>query len=507
MQKALFLIPFLLSLTLQNLSNFKKYKNFFQITNTNIDSFNNNWDGVFVYLHKSEKCDLCVPAIKNISKLALKYNDPFSSRNRFGIIICENSLICPQFSSQKPPVLLYKIKKQFKLYSGNFTDESIQNFVMSKIDKEPLLVENETFWKLVGKNNKRFLVSAIFKGKYDLKNEDFLIFYDLVKMEVDDKFYYCEENVKCFELFKGGGDSEVLLIFQNRKKFLKIKDMKDFNELVSVFNSFKNPFFIDFGEEFKKKVLEEMIPTLIFITDYSDKYEEEIILFKEHSVKFKKNMQACLILKNELSNKQKTLYDKIEKIFGFDENDQFPLIIFVEPNIDTMKLNQYRLSVTSSQNLEEFLNSLFKGEIESHVKSEILTKTKFENFEILNGINFKEKTFKDSQESIIFIHNGLFSEKETKSYFKFFKKIRDIARFKILQFFIVNGVKNDIPIFVDKMPSFVVFTGANYDYPIVYDEPSNKLKKFIDILDKRKEMVIDTDGVNLEDIENIFTEL
>ena len=423
MKKLIIIILFQISITpkSENPSNFKKYKNFFQITNSNLDNFNNKWDGVFVYLHKNEKCGLCDAAIKNISKLAKKYNDIYSSRNRFGIIICENSLICPQFSSQKPPVLLYKIKKQFKFYNGDFTEKSINEFVMSKINKEPEMMEIDKFVKKLKRNNNKFLVSTIFKGEYDLKNQDFLIFYDLNKMELDDKFYYCEKNEKCLDKFKDNEESDLLLIFQNRKKFIKISEIKDFKELMHIFNTFKNPFFIEFGDEFKKKVLDQMIPTLIFITDYSEKYENEIILFKEKSVKFAKNMQACLILKNELTNKQNTLYNKLEKILGFDKNDDFPLIIFVEPNIETMKLNQYRLTISSSQNLEEFLNSLFKGEITSHVKSETLKVTKIDNFEILNGINFKEKTFKDNEESIIFVHKGHLSDKENKYYFEFFK--------------------------------------------------------------------------------------
>ena len=71
----------------------------------------------------------------------------------------------------------------------------------------------------------------------------------------------------------------------------------------------------------------------------------------------------------------------------------------------------------------------------------------------------------------------------------------------------INGVKNDIPIFINKLPAFVVFSNANYEYPIVFDEPSYKLKRFINVLDKRKDLVISNDEVNLEDIENIFTGL
>jgi hypothetical protein len=351
-------------------------------------------------------------------------------------------------------------------------------------------------------------VSAIYKYNYDLKNKGFLLFYDLNKLEIDDKFYYCENNQKCLDYFKEDNlDSNLLLIIQNRKKFLRIENYEEnFKDLIKIFSKFRNPFFIGFGDEFKKKVLDEMIPTLILITEYNEENEKDIISFKENAKKFKNNMHATLILKNEFSNNQKALYDRLQNTLGFDETDEFPMVIFLEPNLETMKLNQYRLSL-SSQSIEEFLELLFRGQVKPFVKSEKLKETIYENFELLNGNNIEQKVHNDKQESIILIHKGIQNDNESRAYYNFFKKIRDMTRFNSFKYYLINGIKNDVPFFLNKLPSFVVFSNNNWKYPIVFNEHSQTLQKFIDVLDKRKELIIHDEDFKLEDIENIFTEL
>ena len=77
--------------------------------------------------------------------MAKKYNDSYSSRNRFGISICEKSLVCNKFSSKKTPVLLYKIKNEFITFNKTFTKENITEFVMQKINKEPVMFNEKNF--------------------------------------------------------------------------------------------------------------------------------------------------------------------------------------------------------------------------------------------------------------------------------------------------------------------------------------------------------------------------
>ncbi len=160
---------------------FKRYKNFFRITQSNIVRFNENWNGSFIYLHSEENCDMCNYAMKSLSKLALKYNDSFSLRNRFGIIVCEKDLICLQFSSQKPPMLIYQIHGEYINFNGEFSEDSVTDFIMSKINKEPRMFD-KNYSRFLKDDKKNFKMSVVYKGSYDLKDENFLIFYDFNKM-------------------------------------------------------------------------------------------------------------------------------------------------------------------------------------------------------------------------------------------------------------------------------------------------------------------------------------
>lgn len=107
-----------------------KYKNFFEINAENIEKFLNRWDLNFVYLHSEKNCPFCKIVLNTLSELAKKYNDPYSSRNRFGLALCEKTLICNKFSNKNTPVLLYKIKNEFVTFNKTFSKKNIEEFVI-----------------------------------------------------------------------------------------------------------------------------------------------------------------------------------------------------------------------------------------------------------------------------------------------------------------------------------------------------------------------------------------
>lgn len=76
----------------------KKMKNFFLITDDNYEEFMLHWDLNFIYLHKEKDCQFCETAIKTLNQLASTYNDSFSTRNRFAIILCDQTTICQKLS-------------------------------------------------------------------------------------------------------------------------------------------------------------------------------------------------------------------------------------------------------------------------------------------------------------------------------------------------------------------------------------------------------------------------
>jgi len=54
----------------------------------------------FIYLHTKKECHFCNIAYKTLDQLAHKYNDPYSTRNRFALVDCEESpSVCKKISN------------------------------------------------------------------------------------------------------------------------------------------------------------------------------------------------------------------------------------------------------------------------------------------------------------------------------------------------------------------------------------------------------------------------
>lgn len=113
-------------------------------------------------------------AIKSLNELAIKYNDSFSSRNRFGIAVCDEENICSKISNHKPPTLMYKLKDEYLNFSSVFTENEVKKFVLDKINTEPKIFDEKNFKNEITKNIKDLKITAIFNGEYDLKDEIFL---------------------------------------------------------------------------------------------------------------------------------------------------------------------------------------------------------------------------------------------------------------------------------------------------------------------------------------------
>lgn len=63
---------------------------------------------------------------------------------------------------------------------------------------------------------------------------------------------------------------------------------------------------------------------------------------------------------------------------------------------------------------------------------------------------------------------------------------------------------NDIPVFYDKLPAFLIYSQDNWEFPISYYELHNN-QKFLNVLEKRKEMVFKpSDVLNTENMENFI---
>lgn len=108
----------------------------------------------------------------------------------------------------------------------------------------------------------------------------------------------------------------------------------------------------------------------------------------------------------------------------------------------------------------------------------------YQKFHLLNSENFQNKVFVKGQESIVLIHEGYEEDsnsKINKKYWQFLKKLKGISRFSSLKFFVINGLKNELPIYYEQLPTFHLYSEDQWSFPLTYYKED--VDKFVNIID------------------------
>ena len=75
-----------------------------------------------------------------------------------------------------------------------------------------------------------------------------------------------------------------------------------------------------------------------------------------------------------------------------------------------------------------------------------------------------------------------------------------------MKFFVINGLKNELPVYYEKLPTLHLYSEDQWSFPLTYYK--DDVDKFVDIIDQRKELVVKTsEDFNLEDMKDLFPEL
>lgn len=491
-------LTFVSSVLLGKVSSFAKENHLYVLDESNYDDFIRQNPSNIVFLNSTVDCHICADAYKVVNEVATNYNKE-TSESKVGIVKCDHSsALCRRLSSKKPPVLFISIRGEHVYFSDMYSSRNVIDFIEKRTKRGIAQYHIDTFEKDKIVSDRELKVIAIIKE--DASESAKSVFRDLSKYELEDIFMTCSHD-KCMSYFSNGTDTVYLL--NNKRKAFRIGEVQDFHHLINDFFAFKNPFVIDFETEFRKRVLEEMTPTLIYLTDKNED-DEDRVLFEKVIEKYNKNMLACIIETNNLSPKSKKIYAELIDLLDL-ENVSYPLVTYVEPNMETLTLTQYRYNGELDERpLRDYLTSLFSGSAVMYIRYEKKHPSFEKNIPVLNGLNFKTHVFVNEKESVILVHRGFDKCDVSRRYLDHVSLLSKESEFRTLFFAVVNGNKNDLPIYIERLPAILVFTKNSWEYPIVFADSPNNLSRFNKILRDRKKMVFDVKDP--EEL-NVFDEL
>lgn len=467
--------------------------NLYQLDASNYDRFIAQYPNSVIMLNTNTDCHICEDAYKTHMEVSAEYNKE-GSATKLGVVKCQNSSsLCRRLSSKKSPVLFMSIRGEHVYFGEMYSKRNVSEFISQRLrfkvkDFNPATFDSE-------KSASNVELKAIVLVKEHAKQTTLDIFHDLARYELEDVFMVCKQE-KCMKYF--GPDADVVYLLNNKRKAFRMDQVPDFHHLINEFFAFKHPFVIDFETEFKKRVVDEMTPTLVYITDKVEDDEDRGV-FEKAIEKFDKNMLACIVEVNNLSPEAKKLYAELIDTLDL-EGISYPLITYLEPDLETLTLSQYRYNNTLELLLlKEFISSLFNGQAIKYIKYEKKHPAFEKNLPVLNALTFKNNIFINDKESVVLVHRGFDKCDVSRRYLDHVAMLSKENEFKSLFFAVINGVKNELPTYIEKLPAILVFTKNSWDYPIVFTDSPSNINKFNKLLKDRKKVVFSmSDGEDLK---------
>lgn len=446
---------------------------------------------VILYLKGESECPKCPKAKESFAQLIPTYQVAYPNDPNFFIVNCEKDIqICAdRLKSRVLPAADVRVSGKDSFYFGDYSVKTIEEFLKPRLASRIEKYTSVLYDKLRDKQRKEQYVIAIYQSSENTKRSRW--FESLMRHEIEDKFVDCDNKTECILMFEGHDDSDLLLIVNERKVYISMNTEESFKTLLKKYKEFQNPVLITFGVEFEKKVINDMNPTLVFIVDNDSAETQEWVRIFEDQVKTHKNkLFASLIEKHKLDARNKQIYDRFAESIGVDENP-LPLMVMVEPDMDTMRFNKYVffMDKVTPLTLHNYIDSWHNRRLEPTPKTELNVPVSHEGFPVLTFKNFKDRVFVPGQETMVLVHNGFDKCNRSKAMLRVMKMTSRETRFKSIAFMVINSVKNDLPVFISQSPSFLIFTEDLWQYPIAFDKPHPTLNDLASVLDKRKEMV------------------
>ena len=498
MNKYIFFTLFIL--TLNQIAVDQTDDNFLVLKNSNFKELTSQTNSKIIFFFSQKDCNNCQKIRTNLSSLIQENIELGIST--FLLDCDQNSDSCKiKLNNRKPPAIQIQISSKFIFYYGDYSLKSIKEFIDKRfVNSKIRLFKIEEFKTEIEKSKKVQQAILVYRGNdNNFKNN---LLTPMTQFEPDDSYFICQKGNNCDYLFEEYVSSDISFIKADRRFFTNSNKFDSFENLQSHFYNFKNVFLIPFGIEFEKKVIEEMNPTIILtISEDNELSKSEVDLFKSIVLKYSKRCFASIIKTYSLSKTQYKILENFKLELGVEN---IPKLIIIEADMETLKMQKYFYSSNEIKEhlVSEFIDDWFNRKLEPSKRSENIREgVKREGYDVISHDTFKSKIFIKKQESVILVYQNLNQSNSNRKFFDLLKKVSSDKQFSNLRFFIIDGLKNDIPVFVTKIPTFLIFSKDSWENPLVYDKDDEK--QFIEVLKKRKELVFDVLGIE-EHGENNF---
>ena len=191
----------------------------------------------------------------------------------------------------------------------------------------------------------------------------------------------------------------------------------------------------------------------------------------------------------EMSLEQKTILQKLKDELGVDT---LPKVLILEADMETLKLQKYFYPFmnVNKNDFSGFLQDWFNRQLDPTKKSEtIQVGTERHGFEVLSADIFKSRVFVKKQESVVLVHKSMDGDLTSRKFLTQLRVLVNDSKLSALKFFLINGDKNDLPIFVAQYPCFAIFSKDSWENPLVYDKDNPTQLR--ELIDRRQELVFD----------------
>lgn len=454
------------------------------LTPANFDSFLRQYDEVLVYFYLPN-CVHCHKFDKFYPALALQYKEA-DPRVPFAKFNCKHHVgFCAAKGIPTYPYIKLYIREHPLIYYGSRTRNALREFVANVMERTPLKVtidqlevfshQNKPVVVLIGSKSKTATHTLDLMCKYDKE-----AFFLTIEASPELEKHFLFENIP--RPLAGR-----TIIFAHDRPAEICAAAASFDGLENCLFHFRHASLLELGPEFEKLVKEGPQRWAVLFTAVGN--APEVDDFDTVARDFKRKMKFVLASEDSAHPK---LVAQLRELLLVDDSFTLPQVRVFDTAFMLLPSDKYRLNQPFSQNsLRQFLAAVLSKSIEPYILSESLENVAYGKIRALSGDSFKAKVLVEGQDSVILYHDDFEECAESKRLLDLLTVLAEDKKYEGVQFFAINGRKNEIGVFQSgKYPAVLLFGKKDLTRPRYRLEIADE-KELRQFVDSRKTIVKD----------------
>lgn len=463
------------------------------------DEFHSIDDVAFDELHKQNRgmvilytdryeCQECFAVRERMNVFAKEFMETFPVDPNFFVLDCSQypHTCRKKLVNRILPAIDFVIHRHVHHYKGDFSTNSLKKAVERHFSRNRLVPFRLTaYLEKLALARKRNRMVTVFNHSINGTHSGYLA--GLSRLEHEDYFFTCNEDPDCLALFADRPNDNLMFAYNKRVEFHHLTRHETFNDLYFAYRDFKTPFFVPFGEDFRRSVMQEKQATAVYLVAAQDaKTKADVTYFRKEVRRHFTRLRHSVVDVTELNDAEKALLTEFLESVGLVDYG-FPILFIVEKDPKKNALRKFFVTRDhwKHDTLHHTIEAWHFGQLDVWKKSQHRFDSKRESVRVISLETFKTVVTIGANDKAVLLHHTLEQDPKSMAVFRQFNALAEKGHIQGLDFLMMDLDKNDPYIEVARVPCVQIYLRDQYDAPVLYEGMNGDFSGLEKILTKR----------------------